>query len=80
MADEIGLDATVEKADDSAACAVLVPTADVVRWFGRKYRVPVVATVNRFSSRTSLSPMGGCHVLPSTPPFARAPASAVAIA
>ena len=64
MADEIELDAMVEKADDSAACAVVVPTAHVVQWFGRKSRVPIVATVNGFSWRTSLSPMGGCHVLP----------------
>ena len=64
MADEIELDATVEKAGDSAACAVLVPTADVVRWFGRKSRVPVVATINGHTYRSSLSPMGGCQVLP----------------
>ena len=64
MADEISLDATVEKAGDSAACAIIVPTADVVRWFGRKSRVPVIATMNGYSYRTSLSPMGGCHVLP----------------
>ena len=64
MADEISLDATVEKSDESAACAIIVPTADVVRWFGRKSRVPVVATMNGYSYRTSLSPMGGCHVLP----------------
>jgi hypothetical protein len=64
MAGEIRLDATVEEADDSAACAVQVPTAEVVRWFGRKSRVPVVATINGYAWRTSLSPMGGCHVLP----------------
>jgi Domain of unknown function (DUF1905)/Bacteriocin-protection, YdeI or OmpD-Associated len=64
MPAEITLDATVEKAGDSAACAVIVATDDVVRWFGRKSRVPVVATINGYSWRTSLSPMGGCHVLP----------------
>jgi hypothetical protein len=64
MADGIQLDATVEKSDESAACAIIVPTADVVRWFGRKSRVPVVATINDYTYRSSLSPMGGCHVLP----------------
>ena len=61
---EITLDTTVEKAPDSAACAITVETADVVRWFGRKSRVPVVATLNGYTYRSSLSPMGGCHVLP----------------
>jgi Domain of unknown function (DUF1905)/Bacteriocin-protection, YdeI or OmpD-Associated len=64
MTGDIELDATVEKSPDSAACAVLVATEDVVRWFGRKSRVPVVATMNGYAWRTSLSPMGGCHLLP----------------
>ena len=64
MAADITLEATVEKAGDSAACAVLVATDEVVRWFGRKSRVPVAATINGYAWRTSLSPMGGCHVLP----------------
>src|ERR1700737_2821907 len=68
MADEIKLDATVEKAGDSAACGIIVPTADVVRWFGRKSRVPVVATINGYTYRSSLSPMGGCHMLPIAAP------------
>ncbi|HYW52332.1 MAG TPA: YdeI/OmpD-associated family protein [Dongiaceae bacterium] len=60
----ITLDATVEKSPDSAACGINVETTDVVRWFGRKSRVPVVATINGYTYRSSLSPMGGCHVLP----------------
>ena len=64
MADEIVLETTVEKAPDSAACGIEFATADVVRWFGRKSRVPVVATINGYAYRSSLSPMGGCHVLP----------------
>lgn len=64
MAAEIELDTIVEKAPDSAACGIVVPTADVVRWFGRKSRVPVVAAVNGYVWRSSLAPMGGCHVLP----------------
>jgi Domain of unknown function (DUF1905)/Bacteriocin-protection, YdeI or OmpD-Associated len=64
MADEIRLDTTVEKSAESAACGIRVETADVVRWFGRKSRVPVVATINGYTYRSSLSPMGGCHLLP----------------
>jgi hypothetical protein len=60
----ITLDTTVEKAPDSAACGIRVETTDVVRWFGRKSRVPVVATINGYTYRSSLSPMGGCHMLP----------------
>ena len=62
-AGEIRIDTTVEKAADSAACGIRVETADVVRWFGRKSRVPVVATINGHTWRSSLSPMGGCHML-----------------
>lgn len=54
----------VEKAPDSVACGIRVETADVVRWFGRKSRVPVVPTINGYTYRSSLSPMGGCHMLP----------------
>ncbi len=64
MADDISLDTTIEKAADSAACGIRIETADVVRWFGRKSRVPVVATINGYTYRSSLSPMGGCHMLP----------------
>ncbi len=68
MADDIELDATVEKSPDSVACGIRVETADVVRWFGRKSRVPVVATINGYTYRSSLSPMGGCHMLPVAAP------------
>ncbi len=62
--DDITFDTTVEKAEDSAACGIRVETADVVKWFGRKSRVAVVATVNGYTYRSSLSPMAGCHMLP----------------
>ena len=61
---EITTDVVIEKDDDSAACGVVLSTDDVVQWFGRKSRVPVIATINDHSYRTSLSPMGGAHVLP----------------
>ena len=61
---EISIEAEIEKAPDSAACAIRVPTADVLRWFGRKSRVPVVAALSGYEWRTSLAPMDGCHLVP----------------
>ena len=64
MPDEITVQATVEQAEDSGACGVIFSTVDVMHWFGRKGRVPVVVTINSYSFASVLSPMGGCHVLP----------------
>ena len=64
MPDEITVHVTVEKAEDSSACGIIFPSVDVMRWFGRKGRIPVAVTINGYSYRSSLSPMGGCHVLP----------------
>ena len=61
---EITVDALIEQATDSRACGILIASNDVMRWFGRKSRVPVVATIGEYSYRTSLSPMGGRHALP----------------
>lgn len=36
---------------------------DVVETFGTKARVPVRGTVNGFPFRSSLMPMGGCHMM-----------------
>jgi hypothetical protein len=60
----ITIEAVIEKAQDSATCGIRIATADVVRWFGRKGRVAVVATIRSFRYRSSLSPMGGAHILP----------------
>ncbi len=54
----------IEKAEDSSACGIRLSTPTVRRWFGRSGRVPVVATINGCTYRSSLSPMGGCHILP----------------
>jgi hypothetical protein len=46
-------------------CRIDVPSVDVARVFGRKGRVPIVATfANGHSFRTSLTPMRGTHMLP----------------
>ena len=37
---------------------------DVVETFGTKARVPVRGTINGFPFRSSLMPMGGCHMMP----------------
>lgn len=36
---------------------------DVVKAFGTKARVPVRGTINGFPFRSSLMPMGGCHMM-----------------
>src|SRR5579864_1398376 len=61
---EVALDATIEKAPDSEACGIRVASTDVQTWFGRDGRVPVVVSLQGYSYRSSLSPMGGAHVLP----------------
>jgi len=46
------------------AVAALRPPFDVVKVFGTRARVPVRGTINGFPFRSSLSPMGGCHLMP----------------
>ncbi len=62
----IAVTGTIRRPDVSGAvCRIDVPSADVARVFGRKGRVPVVATFsNGHSFRTSLTPRRGTHILP----------------
>jgi hypothetical protein len=46
------------------AVAALVPPVDVPEFFGTRGRVPVRGTINGFAFRSSLMPMGGCHMMP----------------
>ncbi len=57
---------TIHRPDISGSvCRIDVPSADVARVFGRKGRVPIVATFgNGHHFRTSLTPMRGTHILP----------------
>ena len=57
---------TIHKPDmPGTVCRIDVPSVDVARVFGRKGRVPIVATfANGHSFRTSLTPMRGTHILP----------------
>lgn len=44
--------------------AALIPPVDVPEFFGTRGRVPVRGTMNGFAFRSSLMPMGGCHMMP----------------
>jgi hypothetical protein len=44
--------------------AAITPPADVVEFFGTRARVPVRGTINGYPFRSSLMPMGGCHMMP----------------
>jgi hypothetical protein len=46
------------------AVAALIPPVDVPKFFGTRGRVPVRGTINGFAFRSSLMPMGGCHMMP----------------
>jgi hypothetical protein len=37
---------------------------DVLEYYGARGRVPVRGTINGFAFRSSLMPMGGCHMMP----------------
>lgn len=44
--------------------AAITPPVDVIEWFGTRARVPICGTINGFPFRSSLMPMGGCHMMP----------------
>ncbi len=46
-----------------AVAAIALPV-DVLEFFGTRARVPVRGTINGFPFRSSLMPMGGCHMMP----------------
>jgi bifunctional DNA-binding transcriptional regulator/antitoxin component of YhaV-PrlF toxin-antitoxin module len=50
------------QADDSSATGIEAPFS-VQEVFGTKARVPVRGTINGFAFRSSLMPMGGCHMM-----------------
>ena len=54
--------AKLEQDDSSTATAVTIPF-DVEKTFGTRARVPVRGTINGFPFRTSIFPMGGCHLM-----------------
>jgi Domain of unknown function (DUF1905) len=44
--------------------SAIVPPIDVPETFGTRGRVAVKGTLNGFPFRSSLMPMGGCHMMP----------------
>ncbi len=44
--------------------AAIAPPVDVPEFFGTRGRVPIRGTINGFKFRSSLMPMGGCHMMP----------------
>ena len=49
---------------EAGVVAAITPPVDVPLVFGTKARVPVRGTINGFPFRSSLMPMGGCHMMP----------------
>ena len=49
---------------EAGVVAAITPPVDVPAVFGTRGRVPVTGTINGFSFRSSLMPMGGCHMMP----------------
>ena len=49
---------------EAGAVAAITPPVDVPEIFGTRARVPVRGTINGFPFRSSLMPMGGCHMMP----------------
>jgi hypothetical protein len=49
---------------EAGVVGAITPPVDVIEWFGTRARVPIRGTINGFSFRSSLMPMGGCHMMP----------------
>ncbi|HLV89246.1 MAG TPA: YdeI/OmpD-associated family protein [Candidatus Sulfotelmatobacter sp.] len=48
---------------EGSSVAGLIFPFDIVETFGTRARVPVRGTINGFGFRSSLMPMGGCHMM-----------------
>ena len=49
---------------EAGVVASIIPPVDVPEVFGTRARVPVRGSINGFPFRSSLMPMGGCHMMP----------------
>ena len=49
---------------EAGVVSAITPPIDVHETFGTKGRVPVKGTINGYPFRSSLMPMGGCHMMP----------------
>lgn len=49
---------------EAGVVAAIVPPVNVPEFFGTRARIPVRGTINGYPFRSSLMPMGGCHMMP----------------
>jgi len=49
---------------EAGVVAAITPPIDVKETFGTRGRVPIRGSINGFPFRSSLMPMGGCHMMP----------------
>ncbi|HKS72051.1 MAG TPA: YdeI/OmpD-associated family protein [Terriglobales bacterium] len=49
---------------EAGVVSAITPPIDVIETFGTRGRVAVRGTINGFPFRSSLMPMGGCHMMP----------------
>src|ERR1700721_3927232 len=49
---------------EAGVVAAITPPMDVPEVCGTRARVPVRGSINGFPFRSSLMPMGGCHMMP----------------
>ena len=49
---------------EAGVVSAITPPIDLPAMFGTRGRVPVKGTINGFPFRSSLMPMGGCHMMP----------------
>lgn len=49
---------------EAGVVAAITPPVDVPEFFGTRARIPIRGTINGFPFRSSLMPMGGCHMMP----------------
>lgn len=59
---KIEFNVILEQASDSQATGITAPKR-VVDFFATRGRVPVRGTINGYEFRSSLMPMGGCHMM-----------------
>jgi len=50
--------------EEAGVVSAITPPINVPEVFGTRGRVPVRGTINGFAFRSSLMPMGGCHMMP----------------
>jgi hypothetical protein len=49
---------------EAGVVAAITPPVEVMQVFATRGRVPIRGTINGFPFRSSLMPMGGCHMMP----------------